>query len=64
VIFGAIPIGTVIGGVVAELFGLNAALLASALGLFLGALPYFVARVTALRTVDQLQPAEMYAHGV
>jgi predicted MFS family arabinose efflux permease len=57
-IFGAIPVGTLIGGVVAELFGARAALVAGAVGLFLGALPYLLVRVVRLRTVDQLVPAD------
>jgi predicted MFS family arabinose efflux permease len=55
VIFGAIPVGTVIGGVVGQLFGLRAALLVSALGLFAGAVPYLLVRVTRLRRVEELQ---------
>lgn len=57
VIFGAIPIGTVIGGLVGEAFGLRAALLASGVGLFAGSLPYLAVRVTRLRSVDQLATA-------
>lgn len=56
-IFGAIPVGTVIGGLVAEAFGLRTALVASALGLALGSLPYLAVRVARLRTVEQLQPS-------
>jgi MFS family permease len=58
VIFGAIPVGTLVGGVVAELFGVRVAIVAGALGLFIGRLPYLVVHVTRLRTVDELQPAE------
>jgi MFS family permease len=57
VIFGAIPVGTVIGGVVGQVFGLRAALMLSALGLFAGALPYLLVRVTRLRRVEELQAA-------
>jgi hypothetical protein len=58
VIFGAIPVGTLIGGVVAELYGLRTAIALGAAGLFIGSLPYLLVRVTSLRTVDQLQPAD------
>ena len=58
VIFGAIPLGTLVGGVVGELFGVRVAIAVGALGLFAGSLPYLIARVTRLRTVDQLQSAE------
>lgn len=58
VIFGAIPAGTVVGGVVAELFGLREAIVAGALGLFAGSLPYALVRVRSLRTIDQLHPAK------
>jgi predicted MFS family arabinose efflux permease len=57
VIFGAIPVGTVIGGIVGEAFGLRAALVVSALGLFAGAAPYVLVRVTRLKRVEELQTA-------
>ena len=57
VIFGAIPVGTVIGGVIGQVFGLRAALVLSALGLFLGAVPYLRVRVTRLRRVEELEAA-------
>ena len=57
-IFGAIPVGTLIGGLVAQGLGLRAALVVGAAGLFAGSLPYLLVRVTRLRTVDQLQPAD------
>jgi hypothetical protein len=57
-IFGAIPVGTLIGGLIAEFLGLRAALAAGAMGLFMGSLPYLLVRVTRLRTVQQLKPAE------
>lgn len=53
-IFGAIPVGTVIGGLVGEALGLRAALVVSGLGLLLGSLPYLAVRVTRLRSIDQL----------
>lgn len=55
--FGAIPIGTLVGGVVGELAGLRAALLLSALGLLVGSLPYLLVRVRRLQTVESLAPA-------
>jgi MFS family permease len=57
VIFGAIPVGTVVGGLVGQAFGLHAALVLSAIGLFGGAVPYVLARVTRLHTVEELQAA-------
>ena len=57
VIFGAVPVGTVIGGLVGQAFGLRAALTLSALGLFAGALPYLVVRVVRLRRVEELGTA-------
>jgi MFS family permease len=44
-IFGALPLGMVLGGVIGELVGLRAALVASAIGLFLGSVPYILARI-------------------
>lgn len=58
VIFGAIPVGTLIGGLVAEAFGLRAALLVGALGLFAGSIPYLLVRVVRLRSMDQLRLAD------
>jgi MFS family permease len=57
--FGAIPVGTLVGGLIAELIGLQAALLASGLGLLGGSLPYIVVRVARVRTIDSLVPAEV-----
>jgi len=57
-IFGAIPVGTLIGGLLAEIFGLRSALVAGAIGLFFGSLPYLLSHVVRLRTVDQLRPTE------
>jgi MFS family permease len=58
VIFGAIPVGTVIGGLVAEAFGLRTALVLGGIGLCAGAVPYLIVRVTRLRTMEELVPAE------
>ena len=54
VIFGAIPVGTVIGGLVAEVWGLRAALVISGLGLLLGSTPYLAVRIGRLRSIDEL----------
>ena len=54
VIFGAVPVGTVIGGLIGEVVGLQAALIASGIGLLVGSAPYIAVRVTRLRSVDQL----------
>jgi hypothetical protein len=57
VIFGAIPVGTVVGGLVGDFLGLRAAMLLSACGLLAGAAPYLVARIGRLRSIGQLQAA-------
>jgi MFS family permease len=57
VIFGAIPIGTLAGGLVAEGFGLRAALIVGGVGLLAGNVPYLLARVWRLRSVEHLEPA-------
>lgn len=54
VVFGAMPAGVAVGGLVAERFGLQAALLVSGIGLFAGSAPYVLVGVRGLRTVDQL----------
>lgn len=48
-IVGAIPVGTVLGGVLAEVLGLRAALLASGAGLLLGSVPYVLLKVVTIR---------------
>lgn len=58
VIFGAIPVGTVIGGLIAEVAGLRAALVVSGAALLLGSVPYLAVRITRLRSVDELVTAE------
>ena len=57
VIFGAIPVGTLVGGVIGELVGVQAALVAG-LGLLAGSLPYLLMRVGRLRTIEALTPAD------
>jgi MFS family permease len=58
VIFGAIPIGTLLGGIIGELIGVRAALVAGGLGLVAGSLPYLIVRVGRLVATDTLQPIE------
>jgi MFS family permease len=55
--FGAIPVGTLVGGMIAELAGLRVALVISGLGLLAGSLPYLLVRVGRVRTMDSLVPA-------
>jgi MFS family permease len=57
VIFGAIPVGTVIGGTIGEWLGLRSALLVSGVGLLVGSAPYALARITRLRSLDGLPDA-------
>ena len=54
VIFGALPVGTAVGGLIAQGFGLRAAFLVSAVGLAVGSVPYLLVRVRRLRSVDEL----------
>jgi len=54
VIFGAVPIGTIVGGVVAERFGARSALVVGGLCLFGGSVPYLVARAWTWGTIDEL----------
>jgi MFS family permease len=53
-ILGALPVGTIIGGVLGEFVGLRGTLWVAAAGLFLGALPYRITRVGRLRELPQL----------
>jgi hypothetical protein len=48
---GAIPVGTVLGGVIAEVAGVRWALLAGGVGLVAGSVPYLLVGVRRLRTV-------------
>ena len=57
VIVGAIPVGTVLGGVLGEVLGLRAALLASGAGLLLGSVPYALLRVVNIRSLSQVPAA-------
>ena len=57
VIFGAMPVGTVLGGVIGEVLGLRAALLVSAAGLFVGSVPYVLVRVVRFVKLEQVQAA-------
>lgn len=57
VIFGAIPVGTAIGGLIGETVGLRAAMVVSGAGLLLGSLPYAAVRIRRLRSVAELQVA-------
>jgi MFS family permease len=56
--FGAVPLGTLVGGLIAELVGLRAALIASGLGLLAGSVPYLLVRVGRLQSIDSLVPAD------
>lgn len=56
-ILGAMPGGTLIGGVLGTVIGLQGTLLVSAFGLFVGSVPYAVSRVRSLQSL----PAEATA---
>jgi hypothetical protein len=51
---GAIPLGTVLGGVIAEVAGVRWALAAGALGLGAGSLPYLLVGIQRLLTVTDV----------
>jgi MFS family permease len=61
--FGAVPVGTVLGGVIAEICGIRSALVVSGIGLFAGSLPYIAVHVSRLRSVADLTPADAAAPG-
>jgi MFS family permease len=61
--FGAIPLGTVLGGVIGELVGIRWSLIVSGIGLLGGSLPYLVVRVGRLGSVDDLALPETSAAG-
>ena len=52
IIFGAIPIGTLLGGVIGELVGVRAALVVGGIGLLVGSLPYVLIRLGRLVATD------------
>jgi hypothetical protein len=51
---GAIPLGSVLGGVIAEVAGVRWALVAGGVGLAAGSLPYLLAGVRRLLTVGDV----------
>jgi hypothetical protein len=57
--FGAVPVGTLIGGMLGEVIGLRGALVVSGVGLAAGSLPYVLVRVGRVRTVGDLTPADL-----
>jgi MFS family permease len=57
-VFGAIPVGTLIGGVIGELEGIRTALVVSGVGLLAGSLPYFLVHIGRLRAITDLIPAD------
>jgi hypothetical protein len=52
-ILGALPAGTLIGGILGTAIGFQNTLLVSAFGLFLGGVPYSVSRVRSLRALPE-----------
>ena len=61
VIFGAMPLGTLAGGLIAELVGVRGAIVVGGAVLFAGSLPYLAARVWRIKTIDGIEregPAE------
>lgn len=57
VVFGAIPTGTLVGGLIGEIAGVRAALVAGGIGLLAGSLPYLAVGVRRLRRVEELTAA-------
>jgi MFS family permease len=57
-VYGAIPVGTTIGGVIGELAGIRTALVISGVGLMAGSLPYLLVHVGRVRAVTDLVPAD------
>jgi MFS family permease len=57
--FGAVPVGTLIGGMLGEFIGLRGALVVSSVGLAAGSLPYVLVRIGRVRTVGDLTPADL-----
>jgi predicted MFS family arabinose efflux permease len=51
IVWGTIPIGAIVGGVVGNVIGLETALWVSAAGGFLGFLPVFFSPVRTLREI-------------
>ena len=52
--YGAIPVGTIGGGIIGELVGIRWSLVAGGVGLLAGSLPYLIVRVGRLRTISEL----------
>jgi uncharacterized membrane protein AbrB (regulator of aidB expression) len=57
IVWGTIPLGTILGGVIATLVGLQVAILVGAIGAFLAIIPLLVTPVRTLR--DMPTPAEV-----
>jgi len=57
IVWGTIPLGTILGGVIATLVGLQAAILVGAVGAFLAVIPLVLTPVRTLR--DMPTPAEV-----
>jgi MFS family permease len=55
VIFGAMPLGTLVGGLIAELVGVRGAIVFGGVALFGGSLPYLAARAWRIRTIAQIE---------
>jgi MFS family permease len=55
VIFGAMPVGILIGGLIGEVVGVRGAIVVGGICLFAGSLPYMAARVWRIKTIDQIE---------
>ncbi|HUP83953.1 MAG TPA: MFS transporter [Candidatus Limnocylindria bacterium] len=56
VIFGAMPVGTLVGGLIAEVAGVRTAIVVGGFGFLAGSLPYLAAHAWRIRTLEDLEP--------
>ena len=56
IVWGVIPLGTLLGGVVAETIGIRTAIWVGAVGASFAALPVLLSRVPRLRTLTEIAP--------
>jgi predicted MFS family arabinose efflux permease len=56
IVWGTIPIGSLLGGALGALIGLQATIWVGAIGSFLGFLPVFFSQVRGLKTIPEAEP--------
>ena len=57
IVWGTIPVGALVGGILGEIIGLQGTIWVGAIGSFLGFLPVFFSPVRSLETIPEAQPA-------